>query len=547
MSRRQRKNREVVVGSGAEQDGCRSRRGIRYHRISNVSQEDGYSLAFQSDKTKADSERCGVVVPDDWCFDEVRSGADGWRPKYRRVWDLVGSGKVGHVFAYDTSRLARDPLHVGLFIRHCKENGVAVHFADGSSVDTVMDEVIQYLKGFFGYQEREDISKRTMDGKRKAAKDNRMPNGCGQGVYGYDYDKFSGEWVMNDFEAKVVRESFLARLSGVSACAITRGLNDLGIPSKQGGPWSGGVMVRLLRKQWYTGSMWWGQKRYETVFSSDGGPKRQVSVNPESEWIWLEDFAPRIIEPWLFKAVQEAMDRNPRRGKGWDYILSEFFVCGECDSPVSGSTQYWNGETYPYYRCEGTAPTDYRPKVCGEYGKRADKLEPAVLEPILALARNPGEIVADLKRMSEGGGAKLDQRKADLLAKVKKHRRELANVTMQQAKGWIDQQLFESLAAPINHVLAGLDKELAILEGQRKSREEWARTEERVRAAFANITKSLGELDYEGLKRLLRLLNVKVIGGPGKVLVTGLLDPSLFTIAQTSALSHGYSRRRPSV
>ncbi len=294
-------------------------------------------------------------------------------------------------------------------------------------------------------------------------------------------------------------------------------------------------MRRILGNEGYTGSQWWGKNRFETEFGSGDGPQRKVSVSPESEWIWLKDFAPVIIEPWLYQAVQEAMDSNPRRGQNWVYSLTDFFICGECGSSVCGSTQYWNGDIYPYYRCSGTMPADYRPKVCDQPGKRADKLEPAVLEPILALVRNPAGIVTDVKRMTEDGGAKIDRRKSDLMGKVKKHRQELAKVTLQQAKGIIDQELYESLAAPINNLQDGLNKDLVSLEDQKKSNEEWARIEDRVRAALANIAKSLDELDGEGLQRLLRLLNIKVVGGPGRVLVTGLLDPSLFTTAQTSA------------
>ena len=42
------------------------------------------------------------------------------------------------------------------------------------------------------------------------------------------------------------------------------------------------------------------------------------------------------------------------------------------------------GDIYPYYRCSGTQAGDYRAKVCHRAGMRADQLEPAVLEHILA-------------------------------------------------------------------------------------------------------------------------------------------------------------------
>ena len=559
MSKRQRKSRDLVFDYGESKDEKREEWGVSYHRISDVSQLDGYSLSFQRDKTTAMAEKLKVVVPDEWAFDEVAIGADDGRPKYGLVWELVGSGKVRHVFVYDTSRLARDPLHVGLFLRHCRDNGVALHFGDGGTVEGWMDEVIQYLKGSFAQQERERIIERTMDGKVKAANANQMPNGCGPGIYGYDYDKDKkiGKRTINVYEAWVVRQIYEWRLAGVSCCEIVRRLNNMGIPSKRGGKWSAGVVRTMLRNEAYTGVQWWGKKRHEKVFAKKDGAeegvakrkepaKRKVTAKPAEEWIRLEGFSPKIIEPWLYRAVQEAMDSNPRRGVNWLYVLTDFFICGECGSSVCGSTQYWNDDIYPYYRCSGTMPSNYRPKVCDQPGKRADRLELAVLEPILALAKNPAGIVRDLRRMLEDGGAEIEQRKADLIGKVKKHRVELGTLTLQRTKEIIDQDMYESLCAPINNLLAGLEKEIAGLADQERSAQGWARLEERVQAAFANIAKSLDELDDEGLQRLLRLLNIKITGGPGRVLVTGLLDPSLVTIAQTSASQRARSHRCPS-
>ena len=53
--------------------------------------------------------------------------------------------------------------------------------------------------------------------------------------------------------------------------------------------------------------------------------------------------------------------------------------------------------------------------------------------------------------------------------------------------------------------------------------------------ALARYADSLNQPDQEGLQRLMRLLNIQVVMTPGRVLVTGLLDPSLFTIGRTLA------------
>ena len=279
----------------------------------------------------------GVVIkPEHGSISEVWSAADPDRPGMQRLWKLVESGEVQHVFTYEPDRLYRDPWYGARFIRHCKDHGVTLHFADGTTVESVLDEVIQYLKGFVGHQEREKIAQRTMDGKVNTAKANRMPNGCGRGMYGYDYDAHTHRRSINQLEAGVVRQVFEWRLAGVSCCEIARRLNRLAIPSKQGGKWSAGTVRTMLRNQAYTGVEWWGKKRHGKVFGKGCSGKRKVTAKPRKEWIKLAGFSPMIIEPALFQAVQEAMDRNPRRGREWDYVFTNFSLVGNAVSQFLG-------------------------------------------------------------------------------------------------------------------------------------------------------------------------------------------------------------------
>ena len=174
---------------------------------------------------------------------------------------------------------------------------------------------------------------------------------------------------------------------------------------------------------------------------------------------------------------------------------------------------------------------------------RADKVEPVVLEHILAVVKDPTGIIEDVRQVSVDGGAKLDKRISGLKGQVKKHRLKLATLTMQrtkenidqETKENIDQEMYESLSAPVNNFLAQLAKDIAGLEEQKKLSEGWDRVEERIRMAFSRYSESLDTLDDEGMQRLMRLLNIRLVMGPGRVLVTGVLEPSLFTIAQTLA------------
>ena len=550
MARGNRKIRGALeLESGEVQEGPVL--AVAYIRWSTSGQEEGYTRELQLDKLTGLTKSLGAVVPDGWLIEEKGSGANRRLPGLRKVKEVVAGSKANGVrlfFAYDTSRVARHPLDVGLFVRHCKEHGVTPHFADGNSVETFMDEVIQYLKGAFAREEREHIAGRTMDGKLAAARANIMPNGVGRGRYGVHYDKHTKVWEVVEGEAVVVVMMFEWRLAGASCSEIARRLKDMGIRTKQGCEWTGAAVARTLRNEAYTRSKWWGTKRYENRYEEDDGPLREVTEKPEEEWIRLENFAPRIIEPNKFRAVQELMESNPRRGENWDYLLSSFFTCGECGSSVCGSTQYWSGDFYPYYRCSGTVRGDSNGIVCEMRAVRADVLEPKVIEHLKEAVSNPGEIVRGLERMAADDGEELKKRVTELQGKRRKLREQVADLTVQKTKNIIDQEMYERLAVPVNNLLARVDGELAVLEEQRKVSEGWELLEERVSAALEKYRESLDNLDGGELQTLMALVGLRITlirgdSGEKRVLVTGLLGPSLVTTAQTSASPRGRSRR----
>ena len=149
----------------------------------------------------------------------------------------------------------------------------------------MLDEALQYFKGLFGFQEREKIAQRTMEGKIKTAKLNRMPNGCGRGIFGYDYDRVTHTRTVNEAEALVVRQMNDWAVSGVSCNEICRRLNERGIRTKTGGEWDPRTVRNVLRNEAYTGAQWWGRYRYEMVNGGDDGKrqKRRVTPKPKEE------------------------------------------------------------------------------------------------------------------------------------------------------------------------------------------------------------------------------------------------------------------------
>ena len=212
-------------------DGCEL--GIGYVRVSTHPQEKGTSPQKQNEGILASAQLVNVHIPAPYLIHETESGADFGRLGLRTVCAIIASRKAQHFFAHDSDRLTRDPLLVVQFLRFCADHGVTVHFNDGTVGQTAVDEALQYIRGFFGFQERQKIAERTMDGKRRVAEMGRLPNGTGQGTFGYDYDPVTHTRTINEPEAAVVREIYDRFLGGDAINAIVKDLR-LSFPSPAG-------------------------------------------------------------------------------------------------------------------------------------------------------------------------------------------------------------------------------------------------------------------------------------------------------------------------
>ena len=517
--------------------------GAAYIRVSTVGQKDGTSLAKQREAVLESAARCSVRIPPEYLIEETWTGADIGRMGMQLLSSIVERRLVQHVFLFDTDRLARDPLHLLQFLRLCKDNGVLVHFADGTVVETVLDEVLQFLKGFVGFQERELISQRTLDGKRRVAEQGRMPHGVGRGIYGYDYDPITKTRTINEVEAAVIREFYERALGGASCNVISKDIQARGIVTKSGARFDARKIYHILRNETYTGSHWWGRNRYQKLPTTPGGRKRLVTPQPPESWIRMEDFSPQIISPALWSAVQEAMDNRRRPGPLWDYQFSGFFKCGECPSNIVGATQKYRGKKYPYYRCSGTVPKNGDPRICSLESYRADELEPKVWEHIYGAVADPSPVFAQIRANVSGPTDSVDNQVSNLERSIRKARKEEDTLVMQRTKELIDQETLERLIAPITNYRVKMEEELTLLLEQRKLNDNVDNVQESVFRGLAAYRKGLSELDTEARNRLLRLLGIRLVGRGRRVLVTGVIDPSLFTTGQTSASPRERSRR----
>ena len=154
--------------------------GAGYSRVSTAQQEDeGTSLDTQEMGIRKLAAELNIRL--EYMLREQGSGANPHRTKYLELQQIVQARAVTDVFFHAGDRAARDPIELINFCRLCAAFKVGVHFVVGPSGNDDYAELMRFITGFTGSQERKMTAERTMRGKMQIAQTaNRLPNGCGR-------------------------------------------------------------------------------------------------------------------------------------------------------------------------------------------------------------------------------------------------------------------------------------------------------------------------------------------------------------------------------
>ena len=501
-----------------------------FARVSTPDQgEKGTSLDTQEAANVARAEALGYTVPERYRLRQVASGGDTNPARLAQLYRLVANREVQCVVVYETDRLARDPIEVVKFGRHCIEHGVLLDFVTGRSFETLYDELIHFVAGAIGMEERRLITERTMRGKLAVAASGKMPCGNGRGMIGYNHDPVTGARTINEAEAVAVRMMFEWRAAKMPVLKIARKLNELGIPSKNGCQFAARTVRSILTNEAYKGEQYFGKSRYQLV-----NGKRIVTPVPREEWTHVPDFSPIIVDPALFDLVQTtwAGPQPVRDKEGRLFLFTGSISCGACGCTRTGITQK---QIYHYYRCTGSLPNEFRDAICRVGSVRADELEPVVQGHIRELLKNPAVVLENLRAFHDTGSGDLGRQITRLKTEISKCRSEMRTMVIQRSKNVIDQAMLEELMAPLRALEESRTKQLEALEAQRQTQDADEQVEQQLKAVFDRYHERLDSLSFDEWQTLLGLLQIKVVATKKHALVTGVIDPSLITIGRTSA------------
>lgn len=301
-------------------------------------------------------------------IDDGYSGVLFDRPAFQEMMDMIKRGEANCVIVKDLSRLGREYIETGRYMRRVFPAYGVRFIAINDNVDTIndaADDLTVSVKNIMNEAYCRDISVKT-----RSALDVKRRNGDFVGafpVYGYfktgDQHK---SLEVDPYAADVVRAIFRRRLEGFSALNIANELNRMGIlsplaykrnnglPHAKGGftdikdcGWSATTVIRILQDETYTGTLVQGKQ------STPHFKLKTLENKPSSEWIRFEHAHEAIISKHDFELVQRIRGIDTRTSPKEDkvYLFSGMLICGCCGGRMTRKINRYKGKEYVYYFC----------------------------------------------------------------------------------------------------------------------------------------------------------------------------------------------------
>lgn len=306
-----------------------------YARVSTKWQIDGDSLPMQRDELPK-YVQYALGIKDYEIFEDAGYSAKNTdRPAYQNMMSRVRSGEFTHVVVWKLDRISRNLLDFAGMYAELKRLGV-IFISKNEQFDTstAIGEAMLKIILVFAELERNMTSERV-----SSIMINRAQNGQWNGgkiPFGYSYDKNTMTFTVNEEEARTVLLMFEKYEAVHSLLKVATYLNENGILPRSGIPWNPTTVSIILKNPFYAGT-------YRYNYRDESMPS--FEKKKESEWIFVEDHHPAIVDAARQKAVIKMLESNDRVAnlhKSYErknvHIFAGLLTCGACGSQFQATT-----------------------------------------------------------------------------------------------------------------------------------------------------------------------------------------------------------------
>ena len=172
----------------------------------------------------------------------------------------------------------------------------------------------------------------------------------GRVPYGYDYDKETGTFSINEVEASVINMIYDTYERVQSLLVVARTLNEKGLLPRSGIPWNPTTISTMLKNPFYTGAY---RYNYHDE-SKSGGNTSNKFLKSKDDWILVQDHHPAIITAERQERVCSILEENRRSNKRSSktyvrkntHIFAGVLYCGYCGSQMQSTVDRERADGY---------------------------------------------------------------------------------------------------------------------------------------------------------------------------------------------------------
>lgn len=322
-----------------------------YCRVSSSSEEQLHSYATQvkyyTETLTADTscELVGVYA------DEGISGTSARkRPKFMEMIADCHAGKIDAIITKSVSRFGRNTVDTLVYTRELKGLGIDVYFEKEAIHSSSPDgELMLTLMAAFAESEAETLSENVAWGFRKRYAKGDINSLPIHNLYGLDRETVTGEIIIVEDEASIVRRIYDEFMAGINTQQIANRLNQEGVPThRKEATWHNKTVINILQNEKYCGDVLF-QKTY-----SPGALSKVKQNHGELPQYFLRDALPAIIDRKTWEITQMEYARRVLQHIGQpspEYPFEGRVFCGVCGRTVV-YCRFRDGSGYkPWWRC----------------------------------------------------------------------------------------------------------------------------------------------------------------------------------------------------
>ena len=324
---------------------------VIYARFSSNNQRE-ISITGQLDECLAYCEKENYTVTAIY-VDMAQSGTNDLRTAFEKLNEDISMEKYNgfKVIIYTSSRFFRNRKKLSFYrciydTYYIELESVTQRYGKGRgaefmrAADEIFDEVYST-----------DLADAVRRGMRQRSFQCKYTGGFV--TYGYHINDETKLYEINEYEAENVRLIFDMYVNKKGYTEILQALDERGVVSRTGRPFSKNSISEILSNEKYIGVYTYGRR----TGKDEHGKRNSHKYNEEKDVIRIPGGVPVIVDKDIFDLAQKRKEENKHgtksRREKEDYLLTGLIYCKECGHAFTGNRRFSgrNKTKYVTYRC----------------------------------------------------------------------------------------------------------------------------------------------------------------------------------------------------